>query len=89
LVATSDKRPIGYLWAQVLQTELVYVEEVAVLPERQGLGVGTGLLVEFRRRLHRTGGGCKELMMFPIFEREGWVRRAGFTRLPDSYRALC
>ena len=50
-----------------------YIEEVAVLQDRQGHGIGTGILVEVRHRLQQRG--CRKATVYPVTERVGWVER--------------
>ena len=76
LVASKGGRPVGFAWVRPLSNHRAYIEEVAVLPALQGLGIGTALLREVVTRLHLQG--CEEVTILPISQRKAWVERAGF-----------
>lgn len=65
-----------------------YVEAVAVLPERQGTGLGTQVMTEIHRLLDDYQLGALSTGRHGFYERLGWVRWRGPTwvRHPDGRR---
>ena len=65
-----------------------YVEAVAVLPERQGTGLGTQVMTEIHRLLDDYQLGALSTGRRGFYERLGWVRWRGPTwvRHPDGRR---
>ena len=79
-------RPL-YVGADVLRSG--YVEAVAVVPDRQGSGLGTRVMTEINRLLDETYEiGALSTGRQGFYERLGWVRWAGPTwiRHPDGRR---
>ena len=96
VIATEDERPIAhaaivdrplYVGADTLRTG--YVEAVAVLPERQGSGLGTLVMTEINRLLDATYQlGALSTGRHGFYARLGWVRWRGpsWVRHPDGRR---
>ena len=75
--AAIVERPL-YVGADALRSG--YVEAVAVLPERQGNGLGTRVMAEINRLLDESYQiGALSTGRHGFYERLGWVRWAGPT----------
>ena len=95
LLATSAGQPIGIAYAAAhLSAEhggtVGWLEELYVIPEWRGCGVGSALLIEVATRAQQQGWRALELEVVagheravPLYQRHGFTRadRARLTRL--------
>ena len=87
VIATDQERPIAhaaivdrplYVGSDALRSG--YVEAVAVLPERQGTGLGSTVMAEINRLLdERFQIGALSTGRYGFYERLGWFRWRGPT----------
>ena len=85
-VAFGDGRMVGHasvvprdLWADDTHLASGYVEAVAVLPELQGLGIGSELMRSLEAVLDGTELGVLGTDSHRFYERLGWERWRGTT----------
>ena len=89
IIARLDGQPVGYaLWFHNYSTFLskpgLYLEDVFVLPEHRGGGVGRALLREVARVARERGCGRMEWSVLDWKEPAiGFYRRLGADVLPD------
>lgn len=77
VVAISGREAVGLAWAVpwVGEEQCVNIEEVAVMGERQGEGIGGSLVREIARWTQELG--AQRAFIYPI-GRSGWITRLGF-----------
>ena len=89
IIARLDGQPVGYaLWFHNYSTFLskpgLYLEDVFVLPEHRGSGIGRALLCEVARVAKERGSGRLEWSVLDWNEPAiGFYRRLGAEVLPD------
>lgn len=83
VVASASGTAIGYGIAVPLDVagDLWYLDTVAVVPQRQGEGIGTQLIIEVARWLHQKG--VRHIQAQPLHgddqdKRARWIRDVGF-----------
>lgn len=80
-VATLDDEVVGYAWAEDLAGQ-AHLEQVSVLPEAGGQGVGIALVDRVQAWATEQGAASLTLSTFRDLRWNGpWYRRLGFTDL--------
>jgi ribosomal protein S18 acetylase RimI-like enzyme len=75
-VVEQDKRPVGYVCV-LHQNDGDFIEEIALLPEAQGRGIGTWLLTGILRAAERRGVPVR-LSVFSSNPAQALYARLGF-----------
>jgi GNAT superfamily N-acetyltransferase len=92
VVVRRGWRTLGFAWAVPIlwdRTE-AYIEEIAVHPRRQSLGLGSGLVEELARWLKIQGFTRVRICSFEDehrARREAWFQRLGFRKDQIGYWA--